>query len=48
METLVKIFCAGFAAFYCLGLLLFLIAPLRRRILRRLSKRHQLKSSHNQ
>jgi len=47
METLVKIICFGFAAFYVLGLLLFLIAPLRRSLMRRFAKQDQHIASHN-
>jgi len=47
METLLKIICFGFAAFYVLGLLLFLIAPLRRSFMHRFGNQDQPKASDN-
>jgi len=49
MGTLAKIVCLGFGAFYVLGLLLFLLAPMVRKLLRPgLSNQDRHKAQHNQ
>jgi hypothetical protein len=46
--TLAKIVCLGFGALYVLGLLLFLIAPMIRKLLRpRLSNQDRHKANNN-
>ena len=49
VRTLAKIVCLGFGAFYVLGLLLFFLAPLIRKLFRpRLSNQNRHKTQHKQ